>query len=101
MPRGGVAADAVHRAARERRRAAEVQAPDRRAVRVQARHRAEDDLVELVGAGADVAVLEVRVRALEVGGPLHVATEDAVAKARREALDLRLHALDVTVLLTR
>ena len=99
--RGGVAGHAVDRAAGERRGAAEVEAADRRSVGGQARERAEDDLIERVGAGADVAVDEVRVAALQVGGALDVTREDEVAEARREALDLGLEALDLAVGLVR
>ena len=65
---GRVAGDAVDGAARERRRAADVEALERGGVGRELRERAEDDLAQPVGAAADVAAGQVRVARLEVGG---------------------------------
>ena len=91
----------MHGSAGERGGAADVEATRGRAVGSERGHRAEDDLVERVAAAADVAALEVGVKTLEVRRPEHVAREDQVAKARREALDLCLHALHLAVALRR
>ena len=97
--RGGVAGHAVHRPPGERGGAAEVEAAHRRAVGGERGHRPEDHLAERVAAAADVAADEVRVAALQIAGAEHVAREDPLAKAGREALDLRLDALDVALAL--
>ena len=86
---------AVDRAAGERGGAAEVQPAHRRAIRRQARDRAEDQLVERVGARPHVAVHEVGVAPLELGGRQDVAGEDQVAEAGRERSTWRSIALDV------
>ena len=91
----------MHRAARERGGAADVEPAHGRAVGGERAHGAEEDLVERVAAAADVAADEVGVARLQVGGREHVAGEDALAKARGEALDLGLHALHVAVALGR
>ena len=60
---------AVHRPARERRRAADVEAAHRRAVGRQRGHGTEDDLVERVAATADIAAEEVGVASCSSPGP--------------------------------
>ena len=65
-PRGRVARHAVHRAAREGRRAAQIQPGQRRPIRRQRRHRAEHHLAQPVAAAAHVAADQVRVARLQL-----------------------------------
>src|SRR5262249_23651394 len=88
---GRIARHAVDGAAGEHRGAAEVQALQRRRVRRELGHRAEDDLDEAIAAAAHVAADQVRVARLQGVRAELVAGEDAVAEAGREALDRRLH----------
>jgi hypothetical protein len=83
----------VDGSAREGRGAAEVEPGERGRVGRELRQRAEDDLAQPVASTTDVAADQVRVACLQVGRAEHVAGEDAVAEAGREALHLRLHAL--------
>ena len=85
-----MAAHSVHTAAWRSRRRAEVDAPERRPVRVQRAHRPRPGLAEVERACVDVTTEEVAVACLEVGGRRHCAGEDQVAEAGRETLDLRL-----------
>src|SRR3954468_19314012 len=94
-----VARHAVDGAAGERGRAADVQAAQRRAVGRDGRDGPEHDLVQPVAAAAHVAADQVRVAGLQVGRPEQVAGQDAVAEPGGEALDLRLDALGVAILL--
>ena len=76
----------MHSAARERRRAAQVQAAHGRAVRARRAHRTEDQLVERVAAAADVAADQVRVaRAADPPGPARGAPGSACESPARSA----------------
>src|SRR3954465_16019302 len=66
---------------------------ERVAVRVKNADRPGEDLSEIRRAAGDVSADEIRVAPLEVRGEERVARDDAVAKARRVPLDLRLDAL--------
>src|SRR5579863_5889822 len=95
--RRGVARYPMHGAAGEGGRAAEKQTVDGSLVRRHAGQRAEHRLQAAVAAATDVTCDQVRIASLEVCGPEHVASEDPAAKAGREALDLLLDGLYVTV----
>src|SRR5690348_7280345 len=84
------AAHAVDAAAGRRRRAADVDAAARRAVRDERANRTRVELREIHRSAVQVAADEVAVVRLELLRPQGAPREDAIAKARREALDLRL-----------
>ena len=92
--RAGLPARQSSRTSRGRRRRA-ASRPSRgrcrRRRRVEPPRRAGDELPQVHHAHADVAADQVRVAALEIrAGVRHVARQHAIAKARGEALDLRL-----------
>src|SRR6266566_8464362 len=88
--RGQLAAAAVHAGDRRGRRGAQVDAADRRPVRVPPGHWAQDGLPQRLQADADVAADVVRVVRLLAGGGAHGAGQDQVAEAGGEPLNLRL-----------
>jgi hypothetical protein len=83
----------VHAASGRRRGRAQVDALERRPVRDEAPYRAEEELAEIHRAAVEISADEVAVMGLEVGRAERAASEDQVAEARREALDLGLDAL--------
>jgi hypothetical protein len=89
-PCGEFAAPAVHAGDRRGGRRAQVDAADRRAVRVPLDGRPEHGLQHGLHADRDVAAHVVRVVRLLVGGGADGAGQDQVAEAGREPLDLRL-----------
>ncbi len=88
--RGGEAAHAVHAAARRRRRAAEIDALQRRPVRDSRDDRAGVELAEVHRPAVEVATDEIAVVRLERRGAHGAAREDQLAEAGCEPLDLRL-----------
>ena len=87
---GELTAAAVHAGDRRSRRGAEIDAADRRPVRVPPGYRAQDGLPQGLPADADVAAHVVRVMRFLVGGRADRAGQDEVAEPGGEPLDLRL-----------
>src|SRR5207248_5737166 len=79
-------------ASRRGRRGAQIELAGRRSVRIEGEDRPREELEAVVRAARDVASGAVRVVRLDLAGTRHRSRKDEIAKARREALDLRLDA---------
>src|SRR6188472_2684126 len=95
---GSVPAHAVDATTGRRRGGADVETFQRRAVRDELSHGPEEELTEIHRPAVDVPADDVPVASLEIRRSHRVSSEDEVAEARCEALDLPLDAVgDVLV----
>ena len=90
--RGIVTAHAMHTAARRCGRRTDVQSLDRRRIRYEPEGGPRPELPQVLNAAVDVASDIIGIVLFHRSGRHDAACEDAIAKARREALNLRFDA---------